>query len=167
MSARQCECGAAGRHPYPIGGGWAFACDACRAAAEMDAAVGMPGEGIPPEVWQDWHRNGPANARFWTYVHGDLVKLTLRPGQTLEHSEGGPTEEGYHWLWIEWTLHHDHVTRFTREDSRDCDGRVTDEEHAECALDQLSAHEFEGTRFPQWERSHERHRDYNAEAAGY
>ena len=28
--AQRCECGAVGRHPYPIGGGWAFACDECK-----------------------------------------------------------------------------------------------------------------------------------------
>lgn len=50
----RCECGKPGKHPYPIGGGWALACDACRAASEQDAATEMPGEGIPAETWDRW-----------------------------------------------------------------------------------------------------------------
>lgn len=37
----RCECGAVGVHPYPIGGGWAFACDDCKASSlvGVDGAV--------------------------------------------------------------------------------------------------------------------------------
>lgn len=51
----RCECGAPGLHPYPIGGGWALSCDDCKAAAIMDAAVGMPDEGADAAQWDEWH----------------------------------------------------------------------------------------------------------------
>ncbi len=50
-----CECGQPGKHPYPIGGGWALACDECRKASEQDAATQPPGEGVPPDKWDAWH----------------------------------------------------------------------------------------------------------------
>jgi len=50
----RCECGADGVHPFPIGGGWALACDECREASIMDAAVGMPGEGADGATWETW-----------------------------------------------------------------------------------------------------------------
>ena len=52
QAPERCECGAVGVHPFPIGGGWALACDDCRALAEMDAAVGMPG--AAPADWAAW-----------------------------------------------------------------------------------------------------------------
>lgn len=54
---RECECGQPGAHPYPIGGGWAWACDDCRAGAEQDCATQPPGEGVAPETWEHWRRN--------------------------------------------------------------------------------------------------------------
>jgi hypothetical protein len=47
-----CECGAVGVHPYPIGGGWALACDGCRAGSERDA-----GDGASRETWEQWRRD--------------------------------------------------------------------------------------------------------------
>jgi hypothetical protein len=37
----------------------------------------------------------PRNIRFWAYVNGCYVKITLRYGDALPHYEGGATEEGY------------------------------------------------------------------------
>ena len=55
LKSEPCECGNPGRHPYPIGGAWALACDECKEAAIQEAAVGMPGEGATAEEWTDWH----------------------------------------------------------------------------------------------------------------
>ena len=49
-----CDCGQVGLHPYPIGGGWALACDDCKADSIMDAATGMPGEGANEATWAAW-----------------------------------------------------------------------------------------------------------------
>jgi hypothetical protein len=35
-----CECGREGVHPWPIGGGWGFACDRCRSAAVRSGVMG-------------------------------------------------------------------------------------------------------------------------------
>jgi hypothetical protein len=48
-----CECGAPGRHPYPIGGGWAWACDDCKAESLSRSAADDP-FGLRTEA--DWDR---------------------------------------------------------------------------------------------------------------
>lgn len=50
---RTCECGEPGRHPYPIGGGWAWACDVCKAAS-----LALPDDDAPfgPATEADWDR---------------------------------------------------------------------------------------------------------------
>lgn len=43
-----------GRHPYPIGGGWAWACEDCRAASVASA---LPqGDNDEPLTDADWDR---------------------------------------------------------------------------------------------------------------
>lgn len=61
------------------------------------------------------------SVRFWTY-HRGWVRLKINAGQRLEHTSGGPTEEGYSarsevWRFDGFTLH-------LEADSwgRDCDG---------------------------------------------
>ena len=65
------------------------------------------------------------NARFWTYAHGADVKLTLRPGQTLEWVEcsGDDCEPSTSWQ----RFHHDGhgVVSIEENDCRSCDGRLT------------------------------------------
>jgi hypothetical protein len=110
------------------------------------------------------------NARFWDCVGYGWVKITLRPGQQLHHSSGGPTDEGYHWVASTWEHDHDQVRMIEASRSRDCDGRLdTYTEHV-CPLAELNAKPWDPSpsgRIPKWRRVNSSQRDYAAEAAGY
>ena len=49
-----CECGAPGLHPYPIGGGWALACDRCKKKATRK----------PLGLYSVWATREAADTRF-------------------------------------------------------------------------------------------------------
>ena len=103
------------------------------------------------------------NARFWIYCNGGPVKLTLKPGQTLEHCEGGRTEEGYDWTSTTWTHAGDEpcVYREWHREAIDCDGRLSTG-GADCCgiLELASGNEpyigdddpaiWHGVRWPNW-----------------
>ena len=113
------------------------------------------------------------NARFWVW-HGDgVVKLTLRPGQTLETYKGGNTDEGYSCESCRWSFDGEFVTREWASWGRDCDGRHEAGGEDHCHLSQLHAVEpswegLEGIMYPAWTKVDDTwQRDYTAEAAGY
>lgn len=129
-------------------------------------------------------------ARFWEHVNGGWVKLSLREGDTIEHREGGATDEGYSVTYLTYEYDGQTVTRTAHTDSRDCDGRMSQTTVVECAVDRLatrapyvpSPEEFTptaqrpydetyqpcaGAMFPTWERVNASQRDYSAEAMGY
>lgn len=63
------------------------------------------------------------NARFWTHMSNGVVKLTVKPGETLrwhsfERHDEGWSSEAHEWSSDGYTLFHS-VTI----ESRDCDGR--------------------------------------------
>lgn len=68
------------------------------------------------------------NARFWIHYREGVVKITLRPGETLAFHHGGPSEEG--------SSHHEEVFEYIEDDEviehtvcswgRDCDGGYSD-----------------------------------------
>ena len=122
------------------------------------------------------------NARFWVYVNDGPVKLTLRPGQSLEHSEGGPCEEGYSYEYTKWEYADDEpvVYREWATDSRDCDGRHGNGGEQVCHVDRLleggtpgmmegdDEETWAGVVWPDWQK----HRDHSvydqyAQMAGY
>lgn len=110
------------------------------------------------------------NARFWIYENGDHVKLTLRPGQALNHAQGGPTDEG--WFREAETFTYDAEAGLVRlervNDGADCDGRLTHYAELECPLDRLGALTLnECPPMPDWQRVGASQRDYAAEAMGY
>ena len=106
-------------------------------------------------------------ARFWTY-HNGAVRIKLNAGQTVHHSHGGKTEEGYSWEANRYSFDGIMVTSEWHSDSRDCDGRMTRGGEAVCHLRNLSAgYAEDGIRFPDWQQIDECQRDYSAEAAGY
>lgn len=82
------------------------------------------------------------NARFWVFVNGGAAKLTLRPGQTLRHGTGGPTDEGWSWGETSWTHAGDEVRREWVEDGRDCDGRQTQTGTDYCPISRLRSGPF-------------------------
>lgn len=112
------------------------------------------------------------NARFWDYVNGSNVRLTLRPGQSVRWSSGIVRhDEGWSSESREWAHTGNTVVSETSSSGRDCDGRLVQFGAAECSLDRLSAVPADeyGPSRPDWKRIKEAcgQRDYTAEAAGY
>ena len=111
------------------------------------------------------------NARFWIVCHGSPVKLTFRPGQSLDWYHGAPHEEGWSSESHIWRFDGEYVTVYSCTDGRDCDGRLTHYNTSQCRLDALDARSWEwlgviqGT--PDWEPLDSSQRDEFAEAAGY
>jgi hypothetical protein len=106
-------------------------------------------------------------ARFWTY-HNGLVRIKLNAGQTIHHSHGGATDEGYHFEANRYSFDGQIVTCEWSTDSRDCDGRETRGGEVICPISQLSAgHPDEGIRYPAWKQLDEFQRDHSAEAMNY
>ena len=119
------------------------------------------------------------NARFWAFINGCPVKITLKPGQILSHCSGGRCEEGHAFHSETWEhVGHAVESSWSRWGS-DCDGRYSDGGQGFAPLDQLDTHdgyadaedqrppELVGILFPSWEVADRFQRDYAAEAAGY
>jgi hypothetical protein len=109
------------------------------------------------------------NARFWEWVNGAWVKITLRPEQELTHCTTARTDEGFHGAADTWTHDGDSVSRTVATWGRDCDGRYEHEYTACCDLNRLAAAEgYEGQpKRPDWQDERQWQRDHTAEAAGY
>lgn len=112
------------------------------------------------------------NARFWTYINGGPVKLTLEPGQAAYHHHGERTDEGWASESTQWTHEDGGVRREWTTDGRDCDGRLTRHGADFCPLDQLhdlinTTGEDSTIHWPDWQRESAGQRDEYAEAAGY
>ena len=122
-------------------------------------------------------KNATKNARFWVYYGpaDGMVKLTLRPGQSLAVATGGPTDEGYSHSWEEWTHNGDVVTRECANHSRDCDGPMERYQTDECAIADLASEwgykewDFIGPPLlvPAWRKVGSAQRDHYAESMGY
>lgn len=122
------------------------------------------------------------NARFWVYINGGPVKLTLKPGQRLEWSEAHTTDEGWSSESHTWEYEDNFVIEHIEHDGCDCDGRLTRVSSWLCNVelltsgqqpfwtDELSASErelWDEVVYPLWERVSSSQRDYAAEAMGY
>jgi hypothetical protein len=130
-------------------------------------------------------KQNPPNARFWVYLNGSPVKLTLRPGAELHHYWGEPNDEGgwssaaHRWEYVVNDPDFPpHVLRECTIDGRDCDGRLTQHYDSVCSVEDLAAHVVEGAEYkdfhdgreicyPKWERTTAWNRDEFAEAMGY
>lgn len=122
--------------------------------------------------------NAP-NARFWVYVNGSFVKITLRPGQQVEHVTGGPTDEGWTRDAQTWLYPDDEsaVYRYWADEGQDCDGRHGNYGSSRCELSALKAGyapdgygcdlEHPEVVYPAWERVEASRYDQFAELAGY
>ena len=62
-------------------------------------------------------------ARFWEWLNGGWVKISLRPGQKLTHFAYEDTDEGWSAASRTWENMNGYVEREYHCDSRDCDGR--------------------------------------------
>jgi hypothetical protein len=120
-------------------------------------------------------RQAVPTARFWQWVNGDWVKLSLRAGESRTWSRFWHTQEGWSSEGARWTHSGDRVTRQSATDGTDCDGRHEWAGEDECPLDQLAAYKIEAggifawvpPGIPEWRVIGARHRDHFAEAAGY
>ncbi|KGT73711.1 hypothetical protein MA20_42960 [Bradyrhizobium japonicum] len=109
-------------------------------------------------------------ARFWHYHKSGLVKIKIRSGQTLHHSHGGRTDEGWHRESNAFSFDGRTVVNDWCKDGADCDGRLTQHGSCHCPADRLAAGYDDtenGARFPDWQPGETGQRDYAAEAAGY
>jgi hypothetical protein len=110
-------------------------------------------------------------ARFWEFIHGSPVKITVRQGQRLHHSSGAPTDEGYHAEAHVWELDGYQVRCEYTTQSRDCDGRHSFYSDTVCPVGFLAAGYREendpAIAYPQWHRVGSSQRDQFAEMMGY
>lgn len=122
------------------------------------------------------------NARFWVYVNGGPVRLTLKPGQQLQHHTWERHEEGWSSEATSWEYPDDEdaVYREWCLDGRDCDGRLTRHGADRCDVANLSDgveidnefyedhHYWTGKFWPAWDQ-HEPGMTYDefAQASGY
>ncbi len=111
-------------------------------------------------------RQQPQNARFWEWINGDWVKLTLEPGQTLEWGAGSGDEEGWHAHGSQWSLCAGLVLVAAWTDGADCDGRFSTETKYTCDVEYLR-YRADAPKVPMWENVECSQRDYAAEAMGY
>ena len=87
------------------------------------------------------------NVRFWVYANDGPVKLTLKPGQRLEHFTNESTDEGWHSESTTWHYPDDEAAVYREwcSDGRDCDGRLTTGGEVRCHLAQrLSSYPTKG-----------------------
>ena len=111
-------------------------------------------------------------ARFWEYLNGDWVKITLRPGQKLAWFTGGPTDEGFYSEYHTWEHTGTHIVSELSTSARDCDGPLETDSVYTCHIGNLDGLRHSrlpadvlGT--PQWETVSRSQRDRFAEAMGY
>lgn len=118
----------------------------------------------------------PPNARFWVWwpPADQFVKLTLRPGDTIETSYGGPHEEG--WSAYHATYHYDAerlvVVCHVLDEGRDCDGGHRSHAVYECPCDDLRQdarldNDGHVVLVPLWQRRSASQWDEYAEQMGY
>ena len=123
----------------------------------------------------------PPKARFWENINGSWVTLTLAPGQTIQHHRFAITDEG--WRTTERIYEYNGenciVSACMVRDGRDCDGRLKyvwegyfdllkgEREPCFIGWDRKGKEVYStDMKRPVWIQSHERQRDFTAEAAG-
>lgn len=112
---------------------------------------------------------GKDNARFFAFINGCDVKITLKPGQELEHGIGQSTDEGWKREYRCWTFDGNFVTELYDTVEKDCDGRMDRHAVFKCHVRKLKmGNEIEGdVVYPDWKEVSSRQRDHAAELAGY
>jgi hypothetical protein len=117
----------------------------------------------------------PKNCRFLAFINGSDVKITLEPGQSVDHWQGGPDEEGWHSCRESWELSEDgaELRREIFNCGADCDGRHENYQTAIASTDPATFHagydpyKNRPAMFPYWCEEIAEQRDQFAELAGY
>jgi len=111
------------------------------------------------------------NARFWNWVNGAYVKLTLEPGQVLNWHNCEGHEEGWSSYEESWELSSDGevIVREYMSDGTDCDGRLSSGGTMIASADGSTFRDYAGEGYfcPDWVDDDRWQRDQSAEAAGY
>ena len=111
------------------------------------------------------------NVRFWAWINNSPVKITLAPGQVIEHTSGGPTDEGWSWecQTFEFIYGIGKVERTVCRSGADCDGPHSSEHHQVADMQDLAANWIDEDQlaYPKWELQSSSQRDYYAEAMNY
>lgn len=110
------------------------------------------------------------NLRFWEFMNGGWVRITLRPGQRLTWRKSSYDEEGYSHFSESWEHEGDRIVNQWGEDCSDCDGRLTRGGEMACSAESVAAIPAYGEPTllrPDWKKITSGQRDYAAEAAGY
>ena len=82
------------------------------------------------------------NARFWAFINGSQVKITLKPGQYLEHHRHFRTDEGWASYGTTWEHEGDLIRRYWGSAAKDCDGRIITTGEDVCEIDLLRLGKF-------------------------
>ena len=125
--------------------------------------------------------------RFWIYHNGSNVRLSLKVGDTVTLTSGGPTDEGWDWQQDVYYIDQERGILICEHayDGVDCDGRLSGGSDHYAQLDELAVnlkpwiemrkptplqrHELD-TRpvyYPIWQSIDTWRRDHQAEAAGF
>jgi hypothetical protein len=109
------------------------------------------------------------NARFWHYVNGGLVKITIKPGQELSHSTSEQHDEGYSFQAASWRYDGAHVQRECTGGGKDCDGFISYSYDAICSVDKLHTdwNKYSEVYYPTWQNTDARQYDQYAEMMNY
>lgn len=126
------------------------------------------------------------NARFWTWINGAWVKITLRPGQSLEWNTFEYTDEGWAASDEVWEYEDGVIVNHMASSGTDCDGRIDHYYSRFCHVDDLSAigaqtrlwqnwindepvfhSDGECPPRPDWQEGESSQRDYYAESMNY
>lgn len=106
-------------------------------------------------------------ARFWVY-HQGLVRIKIKAGQTVSHTQGGRTDEGWYRASEVYSFDGETVTCEYFNDGADCDGRHSSGGISFCRVADLAAgYSEDGIASPAWQHGRGEQRDYAAEAMGY
>lgn len=122
------------------------------------------------------------NVRFWEYINGSMVKVTLKPHQSLYHHNSSWTEEGWQSDEHTWRHEGERIILEYAHEAQDCDGRYSrsaeyvfggvesrEYERGQTARQRRFGIELSDNYFPVaiWQNAGSRQRDYTAEAMGY
>ena len=143
-----------------------------------DLRRGVQGR-CPNPCWACDEAYGTRRVRFWAWVNGAPVRLSLRPGESLSWATGRTTDEGWRREGFDWAADDAGVTRYRWANERDCDGRADWGTEDYCPADRLAVIEppgwgfdrsgrgWDGLAWPAWVPVDRTQRDHSAEAAGY
>ena len=77
--------------------------------------------------------------RFKEWMNNGEVILDLKPGETIEHKQWKPTEEGYDAQHVSWEACEQGVTRTWASWGRDCDGEIGSQSVKFCPWSKIKA----------------------------